>query len=84
MLWGDVVHDHGCVAEAVLTIWREPGTPRLLSRARPEVRQARRESAIIIRDEANSPLLSAESTAVKITPFMICAAPVHTLSSAVT
>ena len=27
-----------------------------------------------IRDDANSPLLSADSTAVRMTPFMICAA----------
>jgi len=40
---------------------------------------------MIMREDANNPLLSAESTAVRITAFMICAAAgMRSVSSAVT
>ena len=50
------------------------GTPREFSLASARGASPRRARAISIREEAYSPLLSADSTAVRITPFMICAA----------
>ncbi len=51
------------------------GTPRVLSCASARGASPRRASAISMREEANRPLLSADSTAVRMTAFMMWAAP---------